>query len=100
MTNSLRILLLEDSPIDAELTLATLADGGIACEPVRVETGLDFRAALEDGSFDLILADYALPSFDGVSALAIAQAVASDTSPKVSRISLLTSSCSCLAWPE
>ena len=76
MTNSLRILLLEDSPIDAELTLATLADGGIACEPVRVETGLDFRAALEDGSFDLILADYALPSFDGVSALAIAQAVA------------------------
>jgi signal transduction histidine kinase len=76
MTKSLRILLLEDSPIDAELTLAAMADGGIACEPVRVETGLDFRAALEEGGFDLILADYALPSFDGVSALNIAQSVA------------------------
>lgn len=71
--NVLRILLLEDSPLDAELTLATLADAEFACETIRVETGDAFRHALGADSFDLILADYALPSFDGISALAIAR---------------------------
>ncbi len=41
--------------------------------PIRVETGADFLAALERETFDLILADYALPSFDGISALEIAR---------------------------
>ena len=39
---------------------------------LRVETQADFFAALEQGGFDLILADYTLPSFDGLSALKIA----------------------------
>lgn len=69
----LRILLLEDSLLDAELIHANLSDAGIDCELVRVETRADFVAALEKGSFDLILADYALPSFDGISALEIAR---------------------------
>ncbi len=76
--NVLRILLLEDSPLDAELTLATLADAEFACEVIRVETGEAFRHALETASFDLILADYALPSFDGLSALAIARELVPD----------------------
>ncbi len=69
----LRILLLEDSLLDAELINANLSDAGIDCELVRVETRADFVAALEKDSFDLILADYALPSFDGISALEIAR---------------------------
>jgi len=76
MTTSLRILILEDSPLDAELTLAALADGGIAFTATRVETRDDFLTALEQGETDLILADYALPSFDGIAALAIARVVA------------------------
>ncbi|MEA5604582.1 response regulator [Nostoc sp. UHCC 0252] len=71
--NVLRFLLLEDSPLDAELTQMVLAQGGIDCELMRVETGADFLAALETEAFDLILADYALPSFDGISALEIAR---------------------------
>ena len=67
-----RFLLLEDSLLDAELTEAVLLEGEIPCDLVRVETQGDFRAAL-DQEFDLILADYALPSFDGMTALAIAQ---------------------------
>jgi PAS domain S-box-containing protein len=71
--NLLRFLLLEDSLLDAELAEAMLTQGGINCELIRVETGADFLAALEAETFDLILADYALPSFDGISALEIAR---------------------------
>ncbi|WP_414571270.1 response regulator [Nostoc sp. CCY 9925] len=71
--NVLRFLLLEDSLLDAELTEAMLAEAGIDCELVRVETGADFLAAITTEAFDLILADYALPSFDGISALEIAR---------------------------
>jgi PAS domain S-box-containing protein len=70
----LRILLLEDSLLDAELIQANLTDGKINCELVRVETGADFLTSLEKDSFDLILSDYSLPSFNGISALEIAQA--------------------------
>ncbi|MEH2015286.1 hybrid sensor histidine kinase/response regulator [Nostoc sp.] len=73
MMNVLRFLLLEDSPLDAELAQAILTEGEINCELIRVETGADFLAALETETFDLILADYALPSFDGISALQIAR---------------------------
>lgn len=69
----LRILLLEDSLLDTELIQANLTDGGIDCELVRVETRTEFVAALEKDSFDLILSDYSLPSFDGISALEIAR---------------------------
>jgi PAS domain S-box-containing protein len=69
----LRILLLEDDPRDAELFEETLATDGIKCHTTRVETEADFIASLERGGFDLILADYTLPSFDGLSALRIAR---------------------------
>jgi PAS domain S-box-containing protein len=71
--NVLRFLLLEDSLLDAELAQVMLTEGGINCELIRVETDADFLAALETETFDLILADYALPSFDGISALEIAR---------------------------
>ncbi|MFN6514370.1 MAG: response regulator [Nostoc sp. CreGUA01] len=69
----LRFLLLEDSLLDAELTQAMLAEGGIDCQLVRVESRAEFLAAISTQAFDLILADYALPSFDGISALEIAR---------------------------
>ena len=73
MKSPLHILYLEDDPGDAELVQETLASGGISCQVTRVETEADFIASLEQRSFDLILADYTLPSFDGLSALKIAQ---------------------------
>ncbi|MBD2308978.1 PAS domain S-box protein [Chroococcidiopsis sp. FACHB-1243] len=68
---ALRFLLLEDNPLDADVIQVTLTDGGIDCELLRVETRTEFISALETDEFDLILADYALPSFDGISALEI-----------------------------
>jgi two-component system cell cycle sensor histidine kinase/response regulator CckA len=73
MKKSLDILYLEDNALDAELVRATLAAEDIQTELLRVETQVDFVAALERGGFDLILSDYNLPGFDGISALAIAQ---------------------------
>ena len=67
----LRILHLEDSLADAELTQETLAANGITCDVTCVETESAFLAALQEHCFDLVLADYALPSFDGISALAL-----------------------------
>ncbi len=69
----LRLLLLEDSIPDAELIQELLNADHSACEVTRVQTRAEFTAALEDGGFDLILADYTLPSFDGLSALKLTQ---------------------------
>jgi signal transduction histidine kinase/DNA-binding response OmpR family regulator len=68
----LRILLLEDSPLDTELIQSNLNEGGIQCELVRVETQEQFQTALSELELDLILADYSLPSFDGIAALDLA----------------------------
>ncbi len=73
MKSQLRILYLEDDPRDAELVQETLEADGISCQVTRVETEADFIALLEQGGFDLILADYTLPSYDGLSALKVAQ---------------------------
>lgn len=73
MKHKLRILNLEDSGDDSELVHIALLEVGIECDLVRVETREDFTAAVRGGGFDLILADYSLPSFDGLSALKIAK---------------------------
>src|SRR5712692_7419398 len=73
MKAPLHILYLEDSPLYVELVPAMLNAEGMACNVVHVETRERFLAALEQDGFDLILADYTLPSFDGISALAIAK---------------------------
>src|SRR6516165_6719563 len=71
MSSPLRILYLEDDPKDAELVQASLEAADVACDVTRVETQPEFFDLLERGGFDLILADYTLPSFDGISALKI-----------------------------
>src|SRR6266446_72283 len=70
---ALRILYLEDQHNDVELVRGWLEDEGIHCEITHVQTGPEFRAALEKGSMDLILSDYHLPAFDGLKALALAR---------------------------
>lgn len=71
---TLNILLLEDSPLDAELIEAYLVDGGLDFSLVCVETRGNFVAALEKNCYDIILADYMLPGFNGLEALEIARA--------------------------
>ena len=73
MKSPLRILHLEDDPKDARLIQSILKAGGITCATTCVQTHDDFVTALENGGIDLILSDYTLPTFDGASAMEIAQ---------------------------
>ncbi len=68
-----RVLMLEDSPLDAELVGAHLEKGGIRHAADRVSTREEFVEALDRHDYQLILADYNLPSFDGLAALSIAR---------------------------
>ncbi|WP_165820222.1 sensor histidine kinase [Microvirga sp. KLBC 81] len=68
---SLRILLLEDSALDAELVTEALSAAGLSVSMERVVLEEDFSRALRDGEWDLVLADYLLPGFDGLNALAL-----------------------------
>jgi CheY-like chemotaxis protein len=65
----LRILHLEDSQPDAELVLITLQEAGFPCTSLRVDSRAGYIKALDEGGFDLILSDLAMPTFDGMSAL-------------------------------
>jgi PAS domain S-box-containing protein len=70
---TLKFLLLEDNLEDADVIRGTLSDGGIDYEILRVETHCDFVSALQTNEFDLIIANYGLSGFDGLSALKIAR---------------------------
>ncbi len=69
----LRILILEDFPSDAELMELELRGAGLVFTSRRVDKRSAFIKALEEFSPDLILSDYSLPSFDGLSAMKIAR---------------------------
>ncbi len=75
---ALRVLLLEDNSLDAEVVRVTLADGGIDCDIQVVNTCTKFEAALATKLFDLILADYILSELDGLTALDMAQTMCQD----------------------
>ena len=69
----LRILMLEDSPDDAELNERELHKAGLQFTAQRVESREAFSLALKSFQPDLILSDYNLPGFSGIAALGIAR---------------------------
>ena len=70
----MQLLHLEDSPSDAELIAIVIRREWPKCQIHHVATGTEYRKALEAGPFDLILSDYTVPGFDGLSALGLARA--------------------------
>ena len=69
----LQILIIEDDPNDVIRIEHELAIGGLDCRLTRVETRGQFLAALESQPPQVILSDHGLPSFDGFTALDLAQ---------------------------
>jgi diguanylate cyclase (GGDEF)-like protein len=65
-----RLLIVEDVATEAEIAVRRLKKAGLSCTWQRVETEAQFRQALREFKPDLILSDFALPHFDGLSALA------------------------------
>lgn len=69
--NVMRLLLVEDNDDDAALVLRELERAGIRPISTRVQTEATLRSALEIGGWDLVIADFGLPDFDGLTALAM-----------------------------
>ena len=78
MTQPLRFIHLESNPADAELIATTLRDAGIQCQLKQAQTREEFLAALRQEGFSLILADTAVPGFDGAAALSLARTLHPD----------------------
>jgi DNA-binding NtrC family response regulator len=78
VTSPFGILLLEDNAHDAELIQELLEADNFVCKVTRAQTRAEFVAGLENAGINLILADYQLPSFDGLSALKLALDVRPD----------------------
>ncbi|MGA2761634.1 MAG: PAS domain-containing protein [Candidatus Cybelea sp.] len=78
MRHPFRILSVEDDPKDTGLIQDLFEAEGITCEITRVDTQASLLGLLKQGGVDLILADYSLPSFDGLSALKLAIEVSPD----------------------
>lgn len=71
METPFKLLMVEDSPEDAELLLRTLRKGGMAPDYQRVQTAEALAQALEKGYWDVVISDYSMPGFDGTRALAM-----------------------------
>src|ERR1019366_4869316 len=78
MRHPLRILSVEDDPKDTGLIQDLFETEGIVCEITRVDTQASMLDLLKKAGVDLILADYSLPWFDGISALKLAIQVCPD----------------------
>src|SRR4051812_26890646 len=71
--DALRILILEDVPMDAELVEYELGRASIPFLSRRVDSRDAFLRELESFRPDVILSDYTLPRFDGMTALSLAR---------------------------
>jgi diguanylate cyclase (GGDEF)-like protein len=67
------VLHLEDNRLDIELVRDLLREAGLNCEITNVRSQADFQDCLRNRQWHVILSDFALPSFDGLSALETAK---------------------------
>ena len=74
----IKILIVEDVELDAELTERELKRAKINYISKRVEEENDFIREINEFKPNLILADHSLPHFDGVSALKITREISPD----------------------
>ena len=74
----LRILIVEDSELDTELLLRELRRGNYHPTFERVETAAAMTAALEQKTWDLVVADFSMPKFNALAALEVAKAKGPD----------------------
>ena len=74
MKHRLRILHLEDEPDFSDLVRSLLEKDGLAADVINVSNRKAFEEALAREEYDIILADYLLPEYDGLRALALARA--------------------------
>ena len=72
-SNEIKILILEDRATDADMMLHEVRKEGFPFSAKHVTTEAEFQAALQDPALGLILSDFKLPGYDGISALMLAR---------------------------
>ncbi len=78
VTGRIRVLLVEDSEDDAMLIALALRQGGRTVDFERVDDAWSMRAALKKGGWDLVIADWSMPTFGALAALEIVKEQALD----------------------
>jgi PAS domain S-box-containing protein len=73
MPKTLRVLFVDDDSNDTALLLRELRRSGYEIVHERVDTAAGLEQALAKGSWDVVLADYSMPHFDGIRALSVAR---------------------------
>jgi CheY-like chemotaxis protein len=63
---ALRILIFRGDASEADLIVTRLAEGGVPCELVYVDSAEALRASLQEGDIEVVITDHALPGFDGL----------------------------------
>lgn len=71
MSQTLRILHIEDSENDVSLINQALIKAGYSVRSTQVQTAPEVKAALNQEPFDLVISDYSMPAFDATAALEI-----------------------------
>ncbi len=79
LKKEIEVLIVEDDSNDKELILLELRRGGFDPIHKQVQTEKEFKEAIKCHEWDLILCDYSLPNFDGLTALKILREKDSET---------------------
>jgi len=79
LNKTYRVLTLEDNPLDQQLLEETLTAAGIKCDFMNARSRESYEKAVERIKFDVIVSDFSLPGYDGMSALRLAQQIQKDT---------------------
>jgi two-component system cell cycle sensor histidine kinase/response regulator CckA len=67
-------LLVEDSEDDASLLLRALKKAGYALDALRIESAPAMEAALDEGTWDIVISDHSMPGFSSLDALKVVRA--------------------------
>jgi signal transduction histidine kinase len=70
-SRKLRILLVEDSEADSDLMVHALQRGGLDSEPDVIQTAGQFREKIRNDRYEIVLADYRLPGWNGMETVEI-----------------------------
>src|SRR5580693_10336372 len=77
-TAALRVLLVEDQPIDAELCVQELTKAGFEVRVDRVDTEEQFAVRLGSQEYDIVISDYGIPGWSGLDALRLLKKTGKD----------------------
>ncbi|HWC59160.1 MAG TPA: PAS domain S-box protein [Verrucomicrobiae bacterium] len=76
MFSHLQVLIIDDNEDDAILIARALEKDGFKLTYKRVDSAETLDAALDEGTWDIVLSDYSMPAFDAVKALELCQSKA------------------------